>query len=66
MAERTERDWEAATWNGSRRAQLRRTLRLTPRERLEAMIELERTAQELGSCARIVTGSRQRDRSSRD
>lgn len=29
-------DWSLTTWNGSRRAQLRRSLTLTLRERLEA------------------------------
>jgi len=30
-------DWSLTTWEGSRRAQLRRALALTIRERLEAM-----------------------------
>ena len=30
-------DWSVTTWEGSRRAQLRRALRLTVRERMEAL-----------------------------
>jgi hypothetical protein len=33
-------DWALTTWEGSRRAQLRRALTLTVRERLEAMAGL--------------------------
>ena len=40
-------DWDAATWEGSRRAQIRRNLRLTVRERLAALEELAETSQRL-------------------
>ena len=40
-------DWDAATWEGSRRAQIRRNLRLTVRERLEALEALTETSQRL-------------------
>ncbi len=33
-------DWSLTTWEGSRQAQLRRALRLTLRERMEAMAGL--------------------------
>lgn len=47
MNDKTEKSWQAASWEGSRRAQIKRTMRLTPRQRLEAMIQLDKTAQEL-------------------
>lgn len=40
-------NWDAATWEGSRRAQIRRALRLTVRERLEALEALAETSQRL-------------------
>jgi hypothetical protein len=43
-------DWSLTTWEGSRRAQLRRALTLTLRERLEAMeglAEIARRFQEI-------------------
>jgi hypothetical protein len=46
----SEQAWEAVTWAGSRRAQLRRALALTVRERLQAaedMAELARHFQRL-------------------
>jgi hypothetical protein len=39
-----DRSWEAGSWEGSRRAQLRRSLRLSVRERLEVMESLTETA----------------------
>jgi hypothetical protein len=35
--DRPDPRWEAATWEGSRRAQLRESLSLTVRERLQAL-----------------------------
>lgn len=43
--------WEAASWEGSRRAQIRRSLRLTVRERLEALEALTETSERLGGIA---------------
>ena len=43
-------DWQATTWEGNRRAQLRRTLELTLRERLQAvedMAEMARRFEEM-------------------
>lgn len=37
MSETPQPDWANATWEGSRRAQLRAALALTVRERLQAM-----------------------------
>lgn len=36
-------DWETATWDGSRRAQLRHALSLTVRQRLEELEQLAET-----------------------
>ncbi len=54
MAEEMRGDWAAATWAGSRRAQLRRALRRTPRERLEAMVSLTETAERLAAAGRVA------------
>ncbi len=48
----SNQDWSAATWEGSRRAQIRRNLRLTVRERLEALEELTETSEQLARTAR--------------
>lgn len=45
--------WEAATWEGARRARLRRALELTVRERLEVLEALTETS------ARLVEIGRQ-------
>lgn len=45
-------DWSAATWEGSRRAQIRRNLQLTVRERLEALEDLTETSDRLARTAR--------------
>lgn len=48
MIERPEApEWSEATFEGSRRAQLRRALRLTVRERLEALECLAETSRSL-------------------
>lgn len=52
MTEKPEDGWAAATREGSRRAQLRRALQLTPRQRLEAMLQLGETAQQLAAAPR--------------
>jgi hypothetical protein len=44
MADET---WAAGTWRGARDELLRRSLRLTPRERLELLEELARTSAHL-------------------
>lgn len=40
MADERNDDWSTATWEGSRRALLRQSLKLTVRQRLEALDEL--------------------------
>ena len=44
--------WETATWEGSRRAQLRAALALTVRERLQALEDLAGLAQRLAEMPR--------------
>ena len=46
--------WEAATWEGNRRAQLRRALRRTVRERLEALEALSETSARLAALGRAA------------
>lgn len=40
MESPTEEGWESVTWEGNRRAQLRQALRLTLRERLQAVEDM--------------------------
>jgi len=44
--------WETATWEGSRRAQLRAALSLTVRERLQALEDLAELARRLAAMPR--------------
>lgn len=46
-----ETGWEAATWEGSRRARIRRALRLTVRERLEGLEALAEVSARLAQSA---------------
>lgn len=52
MSTETDASWETATWEGSRRAQLRAALALTVRERLQALEELAGLAQRLADMPR--------------
>jgi hypothetical protein len=52
MSRKADADWEAATWDGSRRAQLRAALALTVRERLEALEALAELARRLAEMPR--------------
>jgi hypothetical protein len=47
MNDHNEVGWEAGTWEGSRRLQLRRALKLTVRERLQALEALAETSDRL-------------------
>ena len=40
MTNKTEQNWENATWAGNRRAMIRQSLKQTVRERLQALEEL--------------------------
>lgn len=46
--------WEAATWEGARRARIRRTLELTVRERLEVLESLAETSDRLVELGRLA------------
>ncbi len=50
-----EGNWETATWEGSRRVQLRAALRLSVRERLEALEDLAELSQRLAAMPRSTT-----------
>jgi hypothetical protein len=52
MNRAAEAGWETATWEGSRRAQLRAALALTVRERLQALEDLARLAERLAAMPR--------------
>ena len=52
MDPEADADWETATWEGSRRAQLRSALALTVRERLQALEALVELAQRLADMPR--------------
>jgi hypothetical protein len=47
MSSEIEQDWSNATWEGSRRAMIKRSLKLTVRERLQALEELCNTSRKL-------------------
>lgn len=53
MNDRDEVGWEAGTWEGSRRLQLRRSLKLTVRERLQALEALAETSDRLSDARRV-------------
>lgn len=46
-------DWSLTSWEGSRRAQLRRWLALTVRERLQAIEEMAELAARIASSPRL-------------
>jgi len=52
MNRAVEADWETATWEGSRRAQLRAALSMTVRERLQALEDLAQLAERLAAMPR--------------
>jgi hypothetical protein len=52
MGREADAGWETATWEGSRRAQLRAALALTVRERLQALEELAELARRLEAMRR--------------
>ena len=65
MNRAVEPGWETATWEGSRRAQLRATLALTVRERLQALQELAELAERLAAMPRTQGQDTQTGGSSR-
>lgn len=46
--------WDAATWEGARREQLRRALKRTVRERLAALEALAETSRRLAALGRVA------------
>ena len=53
-----QRSWESGTWEGARRAGIRKALRLSVRERLQALDSLAETSERL---AQISVGKRRDD-----
>jgi hypothetical protein len=49
ISEHIQPNWENATWKGSRRVMLRHSLRLSARERLQALEYLHDTSQRLAA-----------------
>ncbi len=49
MDSKIKPSWNNATWSGSRRAMIRQSLKLSVRERLQALEELCKTSQKLAS-----------------
>ena len=54
MSDAPQADWSNATWEGSRRAQLRVALALSVRERLLAMQELGELSEKLTTMPRMA------------
>ncbi len=64
-SERRNQSWEAATWEGSRRMQLRAALAMTLRQRFQALDDLSELAQKLASMPRTSTPQRNTKRAAR-
>ncbi len=54
MSDAPQADWSNATWEGSRRAQLRAALALSVHERLLAMQELGELSEKLAKMPRVA------------
>lgn len=52
MADIPEQNWDNATWTGSRRAMIRQSLKLSVRQRLQALEDLCATSQALANLKR--------------
>ncbi|MDH5355844.1 MAG: hypothetical protein OEY09_15480 [Gammaproteobacteria bacterium] len=48
-----EQSWDNATWEGSRRAMIRQSLKLSVRERLQALEEMTETSQKLACLKKL-------------
>jgi len=53
IPEHIQHNWGNATWEGSRRAMIRKSLRLSARERLQALENLRDTSRRLASLNRV-------------
>lgn len=62
MAAKPEIEWDLATWEGSRRATLRRWAALSLREKLEAVEEMARISERLHGPERVEQFRRLRRR----
>jgi len=60
MSREADTGWEAATWEGSRRLQLRSALALTVRERMQALEALTELAHRLAKMPRTQATSQVR------
>ena len=49
MDNKIEQNWDNASWEGSRRAMIRKSLKLTVRERLQALEDLAETSHKLAN-----------------
>ena len=49
MNNKIEQSWDNATWEGRRRAMIRKSLELTVRERLQALEDLAETSYKLAN-----------------
>ena len=62
MSEDTDIDWSLTTWEGVRREQLRRNLRLTIAERFRALDELATLSRHLANIGKGSTSSNNESR----
>jgi hypothetical protein len=60
MKAKADSGWDTATWEGSRRLQLRSALALTVRERMQALEALAELAQRLAEMPRVQGASTQK------
>ena len=49
MDNKIEQNWDNASWEGSRKAMIRKSLKLTVRERLQALEDLAKTSHKLAN-----------------
>ena len=61
----TSKNWEAATWKGSRSVQLRAALAMTLRQRFQALEELTVLSQRLANMPRETKRAIKRNRAAR-
>ena len=59
MDNKIEQNWGNASWVGSRRAMIRKSLKLTVRERLQALEDIAETSQKL---ANLKTSDKSKNR----
>ena len=57
MENKIEQDWGNASWVGSRRAMIRKSLKLTVRERLQVLEEMVETSQKLAKLKTKLKGN---------